>query len=347
MKSLVLHIEYLLHRHDCVILPGMGAFVAEYASASIDYVSGRIIPPSRTISFNDAILHDDGLLANSIARAERVKFEEAKTILYKHLSELKDKLSRESEIQLGKLGRMVIAEDQSLQFIPRLTPAQQQTILGMPEFGFGSQSNEQELEPINSESEVTTDSGSDLQGQSSETLPPDSYLKVLSKKNYYIPVNKIFARCAASLIVIVAITLSFIVPQPSGNNHEVKASLNPAESLATGQTDIHRIESPVPQSISDPEREDTPMSAPEQEPVIVTSPSGYYLIVATFPGQEDAEQFISQRNGGEFPLQAIESNGLYRISAGHGDYQTLRAILNSSEFRAAFSEAWIWNVDKK
>ena len=30
------HISYLLHEHDCVILPAFGGFVANYHSAKID-----------------------------------------------------------------------------------------------------------------------------------------------------------------------------------------------------------------------------------------------------------------------------------------------------------------------
>ncbi|MDE6271703.1 MAG: hypothetical protein K2M31_01690 [Muribaculaceae bacterium] len=345
MKSLVLHIEYLLHRHDCVILPGIGAFVAEHESASIDYVNGRIFPPSTTVSFNDAIIHDDGMIVNSIARAEQIKYEEAEIILNQYLSEISADLLRDNEAQLGKLGRLVKNENDTLQFIPRMSESQLQITSGTPILDckiHQDSSAEQKSASVH----VPIHSTSDITLSESETLPPDSYIKVLSNKNYYIPVNKIFARCAASLIVIAAIALSFIVPQPKGNIHEVKASLNPVETLSSRQSEARRIESPQPESIVDPERDDSMDDHVKDESSFVASPSGYYLIVATFTNRHDAELYMSKRAGGEFPLQAIERNGLYRISAAHGDYRTLRSILNSSEYRAAFSEAWIWNSDK-
>jgi hypothetical protein len=62
MYSITRHIEYLVSRHDCVVVPGWGAFIAQYEPARIDAESGLIVPPSRAISFNQSVMHNDGLL---------------------------------------------------------------------------------------------------------------------------------------------------------------------------------------------------------------------------------------------------------------------------------------------
>ncbi|MDE6547663.1 MAG: SPOR domain-containing protein, partial [Muribaculaceae bacterium] len=47
MDILPLHIEYLLTRHDCVIVPGIGAFIATETEAFIDLENGVIRPRRR------------------------------------------------------------------------------------------------------------------------------------------------------------------------------------------------------------------------------------------------------------------------------------------------------------
>lgn len=46
METLGIHIEYLLQRHECVILPGIGAFIVSNDAARIDMATGEIILPN-------------------------------------------------------------------------------------------------------------------------------------------------------------------------------------------------------------------------------------------------------------------------------------------------------------
>ena len=65
MFSIIEHIEYLISDHDCVVVPGLGAFIAQYIHAEIDLERGVILPPRRVLSFNAAVCHNDGVLAGS------------------------------------------------------------------------------------------------------------------------------------------------------------------------------------------------------------------------------------------------------------------------------------------
>lgn len=56
------HIRELLMIHDCVILPGLGGFVANYRPAVINPSQQTIHPPSRQILFNPELVYNDGLL---------------------------------------------------------------------------------------------------------------------------------------------------------------------------------------------------------------------------------------------------------------------------------------------
>ena len=57
----------LLIQHNCVIVPSFGGFVAQKISAKIDFKSGKILPPSKSLLFNRQLINNDGLLANVIS----------------------------------------------------------------------------------------------------------------------------------------------------------------------------------------------------------------------------------------------------------------------------------------
>ena len=76
MITICEHIEYLLRNHDCVIVPGWGAFIAQYQPASFTE-DGQMLPPSRLIGFNASISHQDGLLASSVMRREKISYDAA------------------------------------------------------------------------------------------------------------------------------------------------------------------------------------------------------------------------------------------------------------------------------
>ena len=53
----------LLLRHNCVVVPSFGGFVAKQVSAVIDYKTGVMHPPKKSLLFNKQLINNDGLLA--------------------------------------------------------------------------------------------------------------------------------------------------------------------------------------------------------------------------------------------------------------------------------------------
>ena len=103
MNNLFKHIEYLLLRNDCVIVPGFGAFIATNLPARIDYEKGEILPPVRQVMFNQAVSMEDGLLANSYVRKSGVSFDDARQIIAREVGILKSFLAEKRVIQVGNL----------------------------------------------------------------------------------------------------------------------------------------------------------------------------------------------------------------------------------------------------
>ncbi|WP_136669117.1 SPOR domain-containing protein [Flavobacterium sp. H122] len=71
------YISQLLYRYACVTVPNFGAFLTETISATIQESTNTFLPPKKAVSFNSYIKNNDGLLANHIALAEKISYEEA------------------------------------------------------------------------------------------------------------------------------------------------------------------------------------------------------------------------------------------------------------------------------
>ena len=77
MIELSKHIEVLLLENDCVIVPGLGGFIAHKRQAAYSIQKGEFMPPLRTIGFNPQLIMNDGLLVQSYMQAFNTDFPDA------------------------------------------------------------------------------------------------------------------------------------------------------------------------------------------------------------------------------------------------------------------------------
>ena len=121
MIDLSLHIEYLLRYHDCVILPGIGAFLQMRKEAAMNPVTGELTPSTSQVCFNQSISNDDALLANSISRREGISFTEARTALAETTRDLLSSLESDRELCFPRIGTLSLNEDDILTFQPAVS----------------------------------------------------------------------------------------------------------------------------------------------------------------------------------------------------------------------------------
>ena len=93
MNSIAKHISSLLYSHDCVIIPTLGGFVANYRETGIDEDLNIFTPPGKEIGFNRSLQHDDGLLTSIVSRRQKMSYETAKSLVYNYASTIKSKLN--------------------------------------------------------------------------------------------------------------------------------------------------------------------------------------------------------------------------------------------------------------
>ncbi|HET6245553.1 MAG: HU-CCDC81 and SPOR domain-containing protein [Bacteroidetes bacterium] len=114
------YIQELLLWHNCVIIPGLGGFVASYMNAQINSSKHLFIPPTKKIAFNKNIKNNDGLLANHIAIVENVSFYQAVNIIENSVASGFKTLSKGDKLTLKGVGELYLDKEQNLQFDPSL-----------------------------------------------------------------------------------------------------------------------------------------------------------------------------------------------------------------------------------
>lgn len=117
MKEFTSHIDYLIQKHDCVIIPDFGGFVLnrEVARMASD---GSIIPPRVIIGFNPELKYNDGLLAESYMNAYSISYDSACKRLGDVVKRLNTILGLRQPVQIGQLGKLSLDAENRLNFEP-------------------------------------------------------------------------------------------------------------------------------------------------------------------------------------------------------------------------------------
>lgn len=106
----------LLLRHNCVIVPTFGGFVANQTSASIDYKTGTMFPPKKSLLFNRQLINNDGLLITEFATANNLAYDLAQKSVAETTGQWMDALKRGERVVLDKVGHLYFDEERNICF---------------------------------------------------------------------------------------------------------------------------------------------------------------------------------------------------------------------------------------
>ncbi|TGV03783.1 HU domain-containing protein [Flavivirga rizhaonensis] len=112
------YISDLLYRYECVTIPEFGAFLTQRVSATIHGTTNAFYPPSKTVSFNEQIQKNDGLLAHYIADVEKIPFEVASKKIEKRVHTLKNYLTQGETLTFKNIGDIVFNSEGKIVFEP-------------------------------------------------------------------------------------------------------------------------------------------------------------------------------------------------------------------------------------
>ncbi len=112
------YISQLLYRHQCVTVPGFGAFLTEIQSAHLHENTNSFYPPKKVISFNSHLKNNDGLLANHIAQIEKSTYENAVASIESEVVIWNSILQVNEKFTLKNIGELSLNSEKNLVFTP-------------------------------------------------------------------------------------------------------------------------------------------------------------------------------------------------------------------------------------
>lgn len=106
----------LLLRHNCVIVPSFGGFIAKKKSATIDYATGLMSPPSKSLLFNRQLINSDGLLVADLAYRNKISYDEATALVDQQVSDWNQTLNNGARIVIDKVGFLFLDGEKNICF---------------------------------------------------------------------------------------------------------------------------------------------------------------------------------------------------------------------------------------
>lgn len=117
MNEIALHIDFLLHTHDCIIVPGLGGFVVNETGVEKNGLWGLDAPAFELI-FNSKLTYNDGLLAESLMKTNNISFTRATKLIESASQELRNRLIKSEEVEWDNLGIFKTNKENNIIFLP-------------------------------------------------------------------------------------------------------------------------------------------------------------------------------------------------------------------------------------
>ncbi len=346
------YIQRLLFEHNCVVIPDLGGFIAEFKSVEIHPITHRFTPPLKRIAFNEQLKINDGLLANTIAREEGLQMADALEAIKKFVKTVREELRNNNNYIFQEIGKLYYNVENRLEFEPDKQVNYLEDSFGFQELFFkpidrklaDMTTPQRPVRPVVRKQITPT-------AQSQKEIPTDlsSENKGAGLKMVLIIIPLLLLVAAGALIVhsknnntsLASLTLF------GGNKEEVKivapvkseealledsiAELDQADSIATyseeisteigGTTVFQKEENPAKQNLIDKQKElseNTSNDKKKEDIGASTAQQGrFFVIVGSFISRDNAYKFRNKIAGNASNVTVIEpspDNKFYKVA---------------------------------
>ena len=354
------HIEILLLRNDCVIVPNLGGFMAHHVEARYDEEDGVFLPPLRTLGFNPQLKINDSLLAQSYIEAYDISYPEAIQRIEDEVNELTQHLHNEGQYELNNIGILTLNEDGNYVFTPCEAGILTPSLYGLNSF---------EMSLIKTVAAPQTEEIA--VAKEIEMKPEPEVNSVLQQNLVDINENdndvvRIKFSWIRNAVAVAAILLAvFFVAMPTGKTELMKSTITnlnnrilfgmmTSKDTNTSAIDFKRkdVQKPAaikPEAIRDSIKPSKPAETAKPVTMKPATRKGYCIVLASYVMQQNAEDFISQlAKRGYEGAEIYVHNNVTRIVYGHYDnqadaYQQLQKIAQEK----GLEESWVYKYNEK
>lgn len=335
MNSLSTHIEYLLTRLDCVVVPGWGAFVVQHTPALFN-TDNSITPPRRWISFNSLLNHNDAILAHSVMKAHQCTYDEAMTLINKQVAQWHDSLLKGNNVVLDNIGTFSSQDNASIIFTEAPSSIVNKSLSMLPHIDIPLLAD---IIPFEAEDEC-------------KDVSPHNNIKI----SWY----RRTAQAAAAIAAIVIFMLFISTPidnfQPQNNFAGLVATEilagkenHTAPAVAADNMTIDTTNTPTqPCEPADALYSITPSTPHNNTSQSITTSNEtprYILVIGSLPSRTLAEKQIAEftEMGITEHINIYESNGRYRLYIeGYSNMQQAQSRLDEITATAQLPVTGIW-----
>jgi len=106
----------LLIRHNCVVVPGFGGFVAQRVAAQLDLSSGSMSPAKKSVLFNRQLIANDGLLIQAYAHQAGVNYTQAEVEVNNCIGMWDQALKKGERITIDRVGMLFLDAERNMCF---------------------------------------------------------------------------------------------------------------------------------------------------------------------------------------------------------------------------------------
>lgn len=365
MIELAKHIEVLLLENDCVIVPGLGGFIAHNRPAAFHAKEHKFEPPMRTIGFNPRLVINDGLLVQSYMQTYNTDFPDATRKIEKTVQALKEQLYQEGQITLNHIGTIYYNMNGAYEFEPEKRVFFTPSLYGLNDFT---------LTPLREKGNIKSlPEPAQEKDERPKMLPLYHWLRnavaltaaVLLFFVFSTPVENTYMDEAnfASLgsfdmfdaIRDRSVATSIQTPTSSAKDHKqekqtkkrIKNNINTLQPITVRTETVEapkksaKIVAKAAEKIAVTEKKT--LETPKQP-----SSSRSYIIVASLTNNADAQAALKKyRDNGYNKAAVIESKGRYRIAlCQYNDKASAYKRLQELHKDNRFKSAWVFTTSK-
>lgn len=340
MRTLDQFLHPLFLDHDCVVVPGLGGFVCNRQAARYDEARQELVPPYRSVLFNERLIHHDGVLAQAVARAEGTTLDEAVALIEAEVDQLKQEIAAGKTVAIARVGRMYKGNQDRLQFM-----ADEEMERMLRSFGL----RKIPLRPLANASEIPATPAQPAPAKAGKVI-------ALPDAESVVPLGRIAAAIAVPVIGGLGMFIS-----DSWNSEGARLSaINVPAAVASYEPrfegeavpswdDVQALAEEA--AVAEPEMEAAEEVAPEAvgAPAALDENPGLYMLVAgAFSVEGNALTLAQELTAKGFDSEVFaQDGGLHIVTyATHVDEASARAHLAHLRTQAVSENAWLkpWKV---
>lgn len=304
--ELINYIECLLRDNDCVIVPGFGAFICQNVASSI--CNGVLLPPSRSVAFNAALTHNDGLVANAYMKQTGCGYNAAVAKVEDDVRTIKESLVANHSFDFGKIGSFHYSDAGCVVFAPSAVG-----LSGVNLSNYG-------LQPVRIQNVV----------KSEEKAPRRRFSEIR--------MNALRMAVSVAAIIVLVLTLTTPIAIDSLPDKASVASISAAQPKAKGKR-VNVVEKMTKRAVK---IESNYIEAVEKG-VGGETEKKYSVVIASLKSYCQAKKFVeTSSETGLVIIDAAKGSSVYKVALATGDTkEEMYSYIQKNGITEKYPDVWV------